>query len=150
MLQYENQLLSRTRDGFFLEETPATVNIILSKPGRHVLGNNVLTIEKVPIAGFAPNEDPWTEYVTEDVFSWPLYVRSVRQGDHFQPLGMHGKSKKVQDFMVDHKLEMFEKERLRVLSNDKHIIWLIGLRLDERARVTPETQSIYRLTYSPV
>ncbi len=150
MLQYENQRLSRTRDGFFLEETPAGVHIILSKPGRHVLGNHVLTIEKVPLEAFKPNKNPLTEYVNEEVITWPLHLRSVRHGDIFQPLGMQGKSKKVQDLMVDHKLEMFEKERLHLLSNDEHIVWIIGLRLDERARITSETKSIYRLTYSPV
>jgi tRNA(Ile)-lysidine synthase len=99
---------------------------------------------------FELTQDPMTEYVNEEVITWPLHLRSVRQGDYFQPIGMQGKSKKVQDLMVDHKLEMFEKERLLILSNDEHILWIIGLRLDERARVTPETKSIYRLTYSPV
>jgi len=150
ILQYENQRLSRTSDGFFLEETPAAVHIILSKPGRHVLGNYVLSIEKMELEAFVPTQDPMTEYVNEEVITWPLHLRSVRHGDHFQPIGMQGKTKKVQDLMVDHKLEMFEKERLRLLSNDQHIIWVIGLRLDERARVTPETKSIYRLMYSPV
>jgi tRNA(Ile)-lysidine synthase len=150
MLQYENQRLSRTHDGYFLEETPAAVHIILSKPGRHVLGNYVLSVEKMELEAFEPTRDPMAEYVNDEVITWPLHLRSVRQGDYFQPIGMQGKSKKVQDLMVDHKLEMFEKERLLILSNDEHILWIIGLRLDERARVTPETKSIYRLTYSPV
>ena len=75
--------------------------------------------------------------MNSEVVRWPLHIRSVHPGDHFQPFGMKGKSKKIQDLLVDLKLERFEKERQLLLANHEHILWVVGLRLDERAKGSP-------------
>lgn len=150
VLQYEQYKLSRTDSGFYLEETQPELQFMLHKPGDYTFGNFVFSVERVPPDAFIPDHDPWTEYVNGDVLQWPLTIRNVRQGDHFQPIGMQGKTKKLQDLLVDQKLELFEKERVLLLTTADHIIWVIGMRLDERAKVKKEDALVYKLAYSTI
>jgi tRNA(Ile)-lysidine synthase len=73
-----------------------------------------------------------------------LQVRSFRPGDRFVPFGMKG-SKKLQDFFVDSKIPPGQRCLVPVVCDAEKIVWLAGLRPDERARVEPSTKSFVRL-----
>jgi tRNA(Ile)-lysidine synthase len=58
------------------------------------------------------------------------------EGDVFQPFGMGGQHQKLQDFFTNQKLSRIEKEQVWLLFNgDGALIWVVGMRLDERFRV---------------
>ncbi len=72
---------------------------------------------------------------------FPLTLRAWQPGDWFQPFGMGGQRQKLQDFFVNQKLTRFDKELVWVLENgDGAIVWVLGHRLDERFRVTAQTE----------
>lgn len=77
---------------------------------------------------------------------FPLTIRPVQTGDKFCPLGMKG-HRLISDFLTDQKLSLLEKRRQLVVT-DAHgeILWLVGLRIDHRYRVTNTTSSILRIT----
>ena len=76
---------------------------------------------------------------------FPLTVRPVATGDSFVPFGMTG-HKLVSDFMTDLKLPILQKRRqLVVTDRDGEILWLTGLRSDNRYRVSEQTTSILRI-----
>ena len=53
----------------------------------------------------------------------------------------------VSDFLTDLKLSLLEKRRQLVVTDATGtILWLVGLRTDNRFRVTPDTPVILRLT----
>jgi hypothetical protein len=60
---------------------------------------------------------------------------------------MQGKQKKIQDLLVDRKLEMHEKSKVRLLTNAHHILWVIGIQLDERARIRPSDTEGYKVEW---
>ena len=60
---------------------------------------------------------------------------------------MKGKSKKLQDFLVDLKLDHYEKKDIKVLTTAENIIWVVGKRLDERYKIKPDTKEVLKLTY---
>ncbi|TRX52013.1 tRNA lysidine(34) synthetase TilS [Fulvivirga sp. M361] len=72
---------------------------------------------------------------------FPLTLRKWRDGDSFYPLGMKGK-KKVSDFMIDNKIPLNLKDRVFVLTSSDDIAWVVGHRLDNRFKVTSNTQKI--------
>ncbi len=72
----------------------------------------------------------------------PLSLRSWRPGDRFVPLGLRGHHKKLQDFFVDHKVEKSERHRRPLLCCREGILWVLGLRIDERFCVKKNTASI--------
>jgi tRNA(Ile)-lysidine synthase len=147
MLDYENIRLSRTSTGFYFEEKQASIHFVIPGPGQYAFGNFQFTLEALPASQFVKDTAPEVEYISGDVIQWPLHIRSVIDGDSFRPIGMQGQHKKIQDLLVDYKLEMFEKERVLLLTNRKDVIWVMGYRLDERAKVKPDDQEIYKLSY---
>ena len=77
---------------------------------------------------------------------FPLTIRPVQTGDKFCPFGMKG-HKLVSDFLTDQKLSLLEKRRQLVVTDRQgEIIWLVGLRIDNRYRVSNQTSSILRIT----
>ncbi|RJQ44662.1 MAG: tRNA lysidine(34) synthetase TilS [Nitrospiraceae bacterium] len=73
-----------------------------------------------------------------------LTVRSREKGDFFYPEGF-GRRKKLQDFFVDNKIPRDERDTVPIVLSGDKIVWVAGLRGDERFRVRPETEKILRL-----
>jgi len=84
-----------------------------------------------------------------DVVGRKLTVRARRRGDRFQPLGMES-PKKLQDFMVDAKIPRAWRDNVPLVCSPQHILWVVGWRLDHRARVTPSTKRVLCLDFEGV
>ncbi len=67
-----------------------------------------------------------------DRFSEPLSVRAWQAGDRFSPHGMKGKRKKLQDFFIDRKVPRHERGNVPLLVAPEGILWIVGMRQDER------------------
>ncbi|MCS7036358.1 MAG: tRNA lysidine(34) synthetase TilS [Saprospiraceae bacterium] len=99
-------------------------------------------------AGSAISDTPESVVVDAAHVRFPLLLRRWRPGDAFQPLGMGGKSQKLQDFFTNQKLSVLDKERVWVLENgDGRILWVVGLRLAEPFRITSTTTQYLKLTW---
>jgi tRNA(Ile)-lysidine synthase len=83
-------------------------------------------------------------YVDADLITAPLVIRKVQNADWFVPFGMKGR-KLLSDFLTNQKLTRFQKEGQWVLCHGNDIVWVIGLRSDNRFRVTPQTKRIIQL-----
>ena len=67
-----------------------------------------------------------------------LTVRQWRKGDWFIPFGMKGR-RLVSDFMTDRKMNLAEKHSQFVVTGGDDIVWVLGMRTDNRYRVTERT-----------
>ena len=83
-------------------------------------------------------------YVDKTKLNFPLTLRLWKTGDIFYPLGMKGK-KKVSKYLKDEKLSLLEKENTWVLCSKEDIIWVVGMRADERYKVTHLTTHIFKI-----
>ena len=70
-------------------------------------------------------------FLIKDQIKFPLIIRKCQPGDFIYPTGMKGK-KLVSKLLKDNKLSKFEKDKQYVLTDQDHILWVIGIRFDNR------------------
>ncbi len=127
----------------------------LPVPGELALAGGVLAAELLELgtAGVHRNDycsgNRWEACLDAGKVGSILLVRRRKGGDRFVPLGMD-QSKKLQDFLVDEKVPREERDRIPVVATPEQIAWVVGYRIDDRFKVTPDTRRILRLRYQPV
>lgn len=133
-------------------------NSLIVKPIGIIDENKVFYVEQnqevvnIPLKLKFCKANQWTNtentiiFADENKLKYPLTIRKWKQGDVFQPFGMNGKSKKVSKFFKDEKLSLFEKENTWFLCSDNQIVWIIGIRQDERFKVDASTKNIVQIT----
>ena len=79
-----------------------------------------------------------------------LWVDTPHPGDIVCPLGMHGQSKKLADLLNEAQLPAAERSRIPIVRADVRgpVVWVAGIRVDERAKCTPHTKYLLELTLS--
>jgi tRNA(Ile)-lysidine synthase len=86
---------------------------------------------------------PGIAQVDYDLLQFPLTLRTWKAGDYFQPLGMNGK-KKLSDFFIEQKIPLNHKKDVAILQNNNgDIIWVAGLRIDNRYKITSNTKKVF-------
>ncbi len=105
-----------------------------------------LQLKRFPVPeNFAPTRLAHKIHLDADKVKFPLTIRGWQQGDRFYPLGMRG-SKKLSDYFTDIKLSLPEKEQVKLLISDNLIVWVIGMRLDDRFKVDKKSRNILEIS----
>ena len=52
---------------------------------------------------------------------------------------------KLSDYFKDEKLSLFEKEATWILESKENIVWIVGHRMDDRCKVTKDTERVIKL-----
>jgi tRNA(Ile)-lysidine synthase len=124
-------------DGEYRLNVPGQTDIPGWKINASVINKNVKTDSK------------YVEYFDYDVIGQKLMVRGRRQSDKFRPLGMQG-SKSLKDFMVDVKVSKAKRDAIPIVCSPEHIIWVVGSRIDERAKVSASTKRVLKVEFERV
>ena len=85
-------------------------------------------------------------YLDAEQLSWPLLNRSWVATDYFYPLGLR-KKKKLNHFLGSLKLSPAIKSKTTVLCSDSKIAWVVGQRIDDRFKITPNTKLVVKITF---
>ena len=77
-----------------------------------------------------------------------LWVSAPHAGEVLCPLGMHGQSKKLSDLVGEARVPLEERALVPVVhaAPTGPVVWVAGIRADERARCTPQTRWLLELT----
>lgn len=84
-------------------------------------------------------------FVDVEKIRYPLILRRWKEGDVFHPFGMNGKSKKLSKLFKDEKLSLIEKEKTWILCSNHQIVWVVGIRQDERFKIEKTSNRILKI-----
>ncbi len=123
---------------------PMQSNIIIIEEGEQqiVFGGGILSIEHTKNSNINDNNNVASLDTNE--IKYPLLLRKWKQGDYFYPLGMN-KKKKISRFLIDQKISPTEKQNTWVIESGKRICWIVGMRIDDRFRITDKTKNVLAL-----
>lgn len=144
----DSYILLKDREDLILkpinqEEGPT--EFVVSEPkGDFILDGSYLSFSQEIIEPeFQVEKKKSIVYLDKEKLLFPLKIRQWLAGDSFCPFGMNGKRKKVSDILIDLKLNIYQKQKVNVLVNGNgEIIWVIGIRSDDRCRITDKTETI--------
>jgi len=77
-------------------------------------------------------------------------LRQRRSGGRFRPLGLGGHEKSLHTFMIDVKIPRSLRDFVPIAASPRHIVWVAGWRIDERAKVTARTERVLHLAFRSV
>lgn len=135
-------LIDRGRMLVETRETTPFRPLYIPEEGTYVYGEGRrMKVFRQPVdSDFRFSRETFRVTIDADKVVFPLTLRRVMAADRFQPSGMRGSSKLVNDFLTDAKLSLFDKRRqLIVVDATGKIIWVAGLRVDNRVLITPTT-----------
>jgi tRNA(Ile)-lysidine synthetase-like protein len=119
-------------------EQPGNPVSFTGQPGNPATFNdNPATLTKQPANSATFSLPPGSE---------PTFtIRNRRTGDRFHPLGAPG-SKKLKDFLIDRKVAAERRDRIPLLIWNGEIVWVAGVEISERFKVTDDGGDLYVAT----
>ncbi len=109
----------------------------------HVFGNRRIMTKRISRNEIKRSyyEDKSIAMLDLEKISFPITVGYRKNGDRFVPMGMSG-SKKLKDFFIDEKFSKFERDKVLIFRDREKILWVSGLRMDDRVKLEDDTQSV--------
>ncbi len=111
---------------------------------RIIFENGALAFSPLTNKNLQLTNEPSTASLDRATLQFPLLLRKWKKGDYFYPLGLK-KKKKIARFLIDQKLSLTDKEKVWVLESNKKICWVVGLRIDDRFKITDTTKQVLKI-----
>ncbi len=87
------------------------------------------------------------KYFDYDTINHNLTLRTRQEGDYFVFDGQ-GRRKRLNRYFIDNKIPMDQRDRQLLLTQDSHVLWILGARISEACKVTEKTRRILTVTVS--
>lgn len=88
-------------------------------------------------------ENEYTKWFDYDKIKGTLSVRTRQTGDYITL--RDGKHKTVKSYMIDKKIDRELRDRIPLLADGNHILWIVGYRISEYYKITEETKQILQV-----
>lgn len=97
------------------------------------------------------SQNECTKWLDYDKIKQSLVSRTRKTGDYFTIAGSHGKMvrKSLKDYMIDRKIPKGDRDKLLLLAEGSHVVWLVGHRISEYYKITADTKRILQVQYVP-
>jgi tRNA(Ile)-lysidine synthase len=107
----------------------------------------VIPLDSFSMDEIEANTDKNTAYL--DASLAPFYLRTRREGDRFQPLGMDG-TMKLSDYMINRKMLLDRRDTWPLVccgENAETVLWVCRIGMSEAGRVKAETGRVVKISY---
>ncbi|MDY3251161.1 MAG: tRNA lysidine(34) synthetase TilS [Candidatus Choladocola sp.] len=89
-------------------------------------------------------EKKYTKWLSYDTINNSMRFRTRRPGDYLV-INEQGGRKKLKDYFIDLKIPAEQRGRIRLLADGSHILWVVGYRISEAAKVRQETKRVIKI-----
>lgn len=114
----------------------------------YVKGNQAIFLNQIEFIKLSQIENiignDYTKMFDYDKIKFTLQIRTRKTGDYIQ-INEHGGNKKLKDFFIDNKVPKEERDRVLLLADGNHILWIIGFRMSEAYKVTDDTKNYLKV-----
>ena len=86
----------------------------------------------------------YTKWFDYDKIVKSLVLRTRRQGDYIQVFAGGGR-KSLKSYLIDEKVPQAERDRMPLLADGGHIVWVIGRRISERYKINVQTKTVLEI-----
>ncbi len=151
--QYDQVWLARQEQPLRQEQDTSTFTL---KP-EELLGNGV----RIPAVGIgildfqvfsSKNfkdipQNRYTKWFDYDKIEGLLTVRTRQTGDFLTIRAVNGEQihKSVKDYMVTEKIPRQDRDRIPLIAQDHHVLWLVGYRISEYYKISKNTKRILQV-----
>ena len=88
----------------------------------------------------------YTKMIDYDKIKFVLTLRTAEKDDYIV-ISSSGGRKKLSRFFTDNKIERSKRSKILVVADGNEIVWVVGYRLSESYKVTPETRTVGQITF---
>ncbi len=78
---------------------------------------------------------------------FPLQLRHWQFGDEIKPLGLNGKTKKIQDVFTNSKISRFDKSSIYILFSNDEALWIPGIMRSDIAKIHDQSCNYYHFKW---
>ena len=93
-------------------------------------------------------EKKYTKWLDYDKIDGTLKIRTRRTGDRMTVLSGGG-SKKLTRLMMEEGVPADQRDLIPVITDDSEVLWIIGGRISEKAKITGDTGRVLELVWYP-
>ncbi len=139
--------ICRVKESDFEAEIEIGKNYDFPEAGFSFESRLIENSEYLETAGsFNVDRQGYDELIDASTIRGILKLRFWQDGDSFMPLGMNNR-KKLSDLFIDEKIKPEMKRNIPILTDDEKIVWVCGLRIDDRVKLREMTGSVIGLKY---
>jgi tRNA(Ile)-lysidine synthase len=109
------------------------------------ISTNNMKMESIP--KHPSNYEAWLD---NDSIEGYVILRNILPGDRIQPLGNGGHHTKISDIFINHRIPKDARQAYPILVDSREIIWLPGIMISEKCKVTHNTKKILHLRFTKV
>ena len=113
------------------------------------LVSEILDIKDLSLDVYKKTKASGEEVFDLQSITMPIAVRRRKEGDTISPLGIRG-VKKIKDLLMDKKIPLKERDSVPIVVMNNQPIWVVGICIDNRVKVTPNTGKILKLTFQRI
>lgn len=87
-----------------------------------------------------------TQFFDYDKLKSGINIRCRLPGDVFKPIRSNG-TKKLKEYFIDRKVCREMRDRIPLISMGQEVVWIIGMKISDKFKVTDNTKNILKLVY---